>query len=905
MTKLAGFGLALAAFAAIGVVAWKQDGRTAHQKLEPTGGHIAAAYRAQQRVSEDGLIPVGALGRAVKQRKALEEATRIAGGGIAPASWTWLGPGNVGGRIRAILIDPRNPNVMYIGSVTGGIWKTTNGGTSWFPLDDFLPAISVCSMAFDRTNPDVILVGTGEGFFEALPGTSNTAFIRGDGIYRSTDAGKTFQQIAQTDTTDFEFVNRLAQSPTEANVWLAATLSGIWRSTDGGNTWANVRPGHIFDVKFHPTDGSKAIAGGHHLNAPVYSLDGGVTWQDATGAAGDRQELAYAPSDPNYVYAAVNASGATKVWRSIDGGRTYTLRTSGGGLSTLAAYTGMIWVDPVNRDRILVGGQGMARSTDGGVNLSNAFTNVHADHHIIVNHPLLDGTSNRTIFFGNDGGIYRSTDYNGTSSTELNNNLGITQFYGAVMNPISGVVLAGAQDNYTQRYSGNTEGWTVCFGGDGGFTATDHTDANYFYGQPYRALIFRSTNGGVSADYIYNGISDANSSTLVNFEPYILLDPNNPNRMLVGCRRLWRSNNVKAATPTWASIKAGLTFGPEERPDRIPTDHYNDNDPRNISTMAIAVGNSDIIWVGHNNGQIWKTTNGTATSPNWVRVDNGVLPGRWVSRIVIERGNPNNVTVAFLGYEPNNVWRTTDGGSTWTEITGTPPFKLPSAPCAALAQSPQNPNWLYVGTDVGLFSSSDLGQTWSAVTTGPGVVACDEITWRNDTTMILATHGRGVWMANVSQSEEPVSPASYLVRKGVRQAGNLHELIWSDDRRLDVQARAPFLVSDPSVQVEVSAQAPISSCSQLQFLVEGSTSATNTLARIELFDYQASAWVALDERAATQTDSVTSVLVTSNPSRFIESGPRTMKARVSIFDRGAPFLAWQGRTDQMLWRLTP
>jgi photosystem II stability/assembly factor-like uncharacterized protein len=710
----------------------------------------AARFRYEQRLSEDGTVPHGALLRAWRQREAMI-ALQALGGDVHPTglSWTWLGPGNVGGRLRAIVIHPTEPNVMWIGSASGGIWKTTNGGASWFPLDDFLPSLAIGCMILDPREPDVLYAGTGEGFFETLEGTSNTATVRGAGIFKTTDGGQSWEQLPATDTPDWYFVNRLAMHPADSNILLAATGTGIYHSTDAGQSWTRVASGVIYDLQFHPTDGSRAVAG-RRSATPLYTTDGGLTWQAASGASGLRSELRYARSNPEIVYAGVANNSRVLIYRSTDGGRTYVRRTSDSGFSTYAAYNTVIWVDPTNPDTLVMGGVYLYRSTDGGVTYSQQFSSVHPDHHIIVEHPAFDGSSNRTVFFGHDGGISRTTNVYGSSASALNNNLGVTQFYGAAINDATGVVIGGTQDNGTLRFGGDPQNWSMVIGGDGGFAAADPTDPNVFYGETQFLAIRRSTNGGLSFTSIYSGIGDSGGRN-TNFIPYFVLDVNEPNRMLAAARRLWRSNNVKAPTPTWTAIKPSIEPGPGPQGDPEGA-HFSENSPYNISTISVADGNSDLIWVGYNNGEVWKTENGTADSPTWVKLDGagGSLPDRWISRIVIDPRSHERVYVAIMGWHDNNVWRTTDGGLSWTDVSGSGLTGIPSTPVSALAQHPRRAATLYAGTDIGLFVSHDDGQTWSANTEGPAAVPVEELIWRNDNTLMAVTHGRGVYLADAS-----------------------------------------------------------------------------------------------------------------------------------------------------------
>ncbi len=731
---------------------------------------------------ENGKIPPNALINAVQQKQQMQfnaqawpgragagPSSRVQSltAGIDSGSWTWLGPGNIGGRIRSILIHPSNVNVMWIGGVDGGVWKTLNGGTSWFPLNDFMANLAVVSLVMDPTDPNTIYAGTGEG-------ASNADAVRGAGIFKTTDGGSTWTQLASTANSSFYYVNRLSICPTNHLILLAATGTGIWRSTDGGSTWSQrYSAAATLDIAFNPVDGGKCIASGSTYGIAgmaLYSTDGGLTWTAGTGVStAGRIEVAYAASSSNIVYASAN-NNSGEVYASADGGQTYTLKSTGYNyLSGQGWYDNCIWVDPTNPNIVVVGGTDLYRSTDGGstfTDIGGYSGGVHPDQHAIVSTPGFNGTTVKTVFIGNDGGFFRAADIYAVSPvsgwTTLNNNLGITQFYGAAGNNSSGTIVGGTQDNGTLRDAsgGGTGGWTSMFGGDGGYCAADQSDPNYFYGEYVYLQIHRSSNAGLSSSYITTGLGDAgvpdpdgvlqtvyppDSKTLptagdpdgsgpagdpdvsANFIAPFILDPNNYNTMLAGGNNLWRSTDVKDATPAWSNIKIG-------------SGSY-------ISAIAVAQGNSDIIWVGHNNGDVYATANGTAANPTWTRMDLGTpnLPNRVCTRLTIDPSNYNKVYATFGGFNADNVYRTTDGGTTWANIaTG-----LPSAPVRSLVIAPFNSNFLYVGTDVGVFASANGGTSWSPGNEGAANVAVDELIWMNSY-LVAATHGRGLFKILVS-----------------------------------------------------------------------------------------------------------------------------------------------------------
>ena len=722
----------------------------------------AVEFRKLQLRDENGNIPADGLVRASEQVQAMLTAQAKSldsnAAGIGSGAWTWLGPGNVGGRVRAILIHPANPNILWAGSVSGGIWKSTDGGASWQILTDFLGNMAVSTLALDPTDPNVLYAGTGEGFY-------NGDGLRGAGVFKSTDGGATWAQLSATNNSNWYYVNRLAVS-SDGTTLLAATGSGIWRSTDRGASWTRTfSGGDVLDVNFNPSDNTKAIASGFS-GSTLYSTNNGQTWSNASGwgalAWDGRVEVAYAPSSPSIVYASVNRNYG-EVWKSADGGQTYTLVNTGSNyLGSQGWYDNIIWVDPTNPNLLVVGGIDLWRSSNGGSTLGkisqwySAPNSAHADHHMVIEDPGYDGVSNKRVYFGNDGGVYRVNDVTQVMQlagwVELNNNLGITQFYGAAGNPSTGEIIGGTQDNGTLFYkpASGSEGWTAPFGGDGGFSAADPSNPNYFYGEYVFLNIHRSSNRGISSDYIigqyWNGsswawknapyrIDDAMNSS-ANFIAPFILDPNNPNRLLAGGLSLWRTNDVKTANtvstgPSWAAIKGPI--------GAATYDNY-------ISAIAVAKGNSDVIWVGHNNGSIYKTVNGTSASPTWTQVDANSpgLPNRYATRIAIDANDSNKVYVTFGGFSADNVWRTTNGGSTWTDVTGSGLTGLPSLPVRSLVIHPYNSNWLYVGTELGIFASEDGGANWAVPHEGPTNTSVDELFWMNSE-LVAATHGRGLF----------------------------------------------------------------------------------------------------------------------------------------------------------------
>jgi len=728
----------------------------------PLAGGAAEQLRREWQ-DEHGVIADRAVSRAHAQARATVEANVA---GISKDSWTWLGPGNIGGRVTALHIS--QGGTMLAASAGGGLWKSTNGGQTWQPVDDFLSVLATTALASDPSNPSVLYAGTGEGF-------GNAGAIRGSGIFKSIDGGNTWTLLPSTNTADFLTVNSLTISANAAAILAGTTGSpgGIWRSADGGGTWTKTVEGaDVGAVEFHPSDPSKAISGTRTGQA-LYSNDGGVTWTASASISSDnRVQVAYARVNPSIVYATVDEGGG-QLWRSVDGGVTYVkVNEEARFLGDQGWLHNAIWVDPTNASTLVLGGLDLWRSTDGGATLTKISQwqkspeSAHGDQKVVVSGPGFNGSSDKTVYVGNDGGIYRTQDIYAVEPLggweALNNNLGITQFYGIAGNPVTGVLVGGTQDNGTIRYSGDAQKWTPVFGGDGGYVAADPTDSNYFYGEYVYLTVHRSEDGGNwKADDIYgqyyswngesweklsraNPITEAKGGT-ANFIAPFVLDPNNPNRLLAGARSLWISDNAR---------KSNKEGGPDWRAIKPPAGSASSN---NITAIAVAQGRSDEIWTGHGNGEIYRTTTGLAATPEWTRVGAGTLPARSVLSVTVDPRDSQTAYATFGGFNESNVWKTTNSGAAWTSIsTG-----LPSAPARSLAVHPRNSNWIYLGTEVGIFASEDGGNTWRVPHDGPANVAVRQLIFVNDD-LVAATFGRGVYKATISNASAKASDCHVL-----------------------------------------------------------------------------------------------------------------------------------------------
>lgn len=517
------------------------------------------------------------------------------------ANWTPLGPGNIGGRTRALLIHPADSNVLYAAGVGGGVWKTVNSGASWTPLGDLLPNIAVSSLAMDPKNPSVIYAGTGEGFF-------NFDAIRGAGIFKTTDGGATWTRLSATTTPDFHYINDIVVSPTDGLRLYAATRSGAWRSVDGGASWVRTLDpavtGGCLDLVVRsdqPTDYLFASCGTFSQTKIYRNTDasGAGAWTQVLSDPGmGRTSLALAPSNQNIIYAASaspvtsnqpglhaifrsTASGDLNTWtaqvRQSDATRlnttlfswTYDAFFSNCGLGpdrffNTGWYANSIAVDPTDANRVWVGGVDLFRSDDGGANwglasYSHTDTSVpqyaHRHHHAIVFHPRYDGAGKKTMFVAGDGGIYKTSDALATTAsgttapcnpsnsavrwTSLNHDYAVTQLYHGSPHPDGTRYLAGASGHgFLQGSDGDgINGWRRMISDDGGVVVTDPANPNVIYAATSGSFIRKSVDGGQTFAQANHGISD---SGFVYIAP-LVVDPSDGARLWTGGRALWLS----------------------------------------------------------------------------------------------------------------------------------------------------------------------------------------------------------------------------------------------------------------------------------------------------------------------------------------------------------------------------
>jgi hypothetical protein len=712
-------------------------------------------YFYLQRRLPDGRINLKAHAQALAHAR-LKRAQLIATTGLdAAGTWQLRGPINVGGRVTDLVADPANASKFYVASASGGVWKTTDGGTTFTSIFDGQGTLSIGALALDPRDSNILYVGTGE----ANPGGGSTT-QPGDGVWKTTDGGATWQHLGLDNT--FEIGRIVVDPKNPSNVFVAAMGAlffhnvdrGVYRSQDGGSTWTKVLfvsdGAGAIDLAIDPVTPSRVFAATWERQrtpeARIYggpgsglwrSTDGGTTWTalagglPASSTGPSRIGVVVAPSSPSTVYTIFSKADFSLdgVFRSTDSGTTWTRQSVTNLASIIGAqcyWSGRMFVHPTNPSDLWVDGVGLAHSTNGGASFTS-ISGLHADQHAQWFSPA----NPAVILKGNDGGVYRSTN-SGSTWTHFAN-LPISQFYTVEAHPAEPAkIYGGLQDNGVQRTTtGQTNDWSSIVGGDGLEVHVDPLSTQVIYAESQFGALRRSTNGGTSFSSATSGLTGR-----LGWKTPIAIDPastgtGTTSTLYLGSDLLFRSTNSAAS---WTAISADLTNGNQG----VGTIVFG-----TITTVAVAPSNKNTIYIGTDDGNVWVTQNAGAS---YTKITAG-LPTLWVTRVAVDPGNDAIAYATFSGFRVDqplpHVFRTTDHGATWSEISG----DLPDAPVNAIVVDPRQSSTLYVGSDVGAFVSNDLGASWAPLGTGlPDAPVSDlKLLPGPPATLYAATYGRSIY----------------------------------------------------------------------------------------------------------------------------------------------------------------
>ena len=669
----------------------------------------------------------------------------------------------VTGRVSAVAPNPTTPTTLYIGTAKGGVWKTTDGGATWSPMSDNEVSLSIGALTLDPTHPLVVYAGTGEGnmyYLQSFIDEVQDSYY-GAGILKSIDGGAHWTRLGETEFTGAAFFRISIHPSAPTTVW-AATSAGVFRSIDGGINWVKMTNGTpavspmtlsgATDVAIKPDDNNVVFAGfwgsGLYMttnaNAPI------PTWTQVAGglpAVSNRVSIGISPSSPLRMYVAMSGH----VYASTDGGTSWTTIPVTLTGCSFEDYSGNVAVDPATPDTVYVSGYpAMFKLTrdpmTGTWSGTNTAATIHPDNHSFA----FDPTSHLTIYSGCDGGIFKSTDGGATWTDSINRGFCITQFEFVDQHPTSdAVAFSGTQDNGTEQFR-NSPVFNHADDGDGGFVAVDQTDPRNIIHEYFDVSPVRSTQGGKFATWadISGGLS-GNSL----FYPPLALDGTNSNNVAFGATKVFIDNaQGTGGWPTSVSLPGATGL-----------------------VSAINFLNSGLIYIGTIRGEIYKLAFSAGT---WTAtaIHASPLPNRFVWDLATVPGDPNTLIVAVSGFGTGHAWRGVvpggGGAAVWTDISGTGMTGLPDIPANAIVIDPLAPSTFYVGTDIGVFRTTDGGMTWSDFGHGLPNSAVFDLKLQPTTRFLRAvTHGRGMWERNIdatSASDVDLFVRDHLMHTGRR-----------------------------------------------------------------------------------------------------------------------------------------
>jgi photosystem II stability/assembly factor-like uncharacterized protein len=631
---------------------------------------------------------------------------------LGPVDWNATTSWNPGvGRITGIAVDPNNSDHVIIGANTGGVWKTTDGGQTWTPLNDFFSNLTVYAVTMDPANSNVYYFGSSSGI-----------------IFKSTDAGATWNQIADMSNS---LINKIVIHPTNSNLMFACSQNaGIFRSTDGGANWSNTGiDSNAYDVEFKPGNPDVVYASGLGFHK---SVDGGQNFTTISGFDNGAKMIGVSPDDADIVYVLEADSGKFGgFYTSSDSGDSFTelnhgtnnyfgYSTTGNDNSGQAPRDMDIVVNPTNVNEVHIAGVLTWRSLNGGVSFTctadwipNAAASANIGYcHADVDILLFDGT---TLYAGTDGGIYKAEDTANLTANyyeDLTAGIGIRQWYKIGLSQTPQVVVTGgSQDNGSSFYTA-AGGWKDWIGADGmeGFVDKDNT--NIMYGMIQFGSMYRTEDGASSLINI-NEPGSGSGEWVTPFEQ----DPQQNNTIYVAYNTVYKSVNKGS---NWTAISQN--FG------------------SNLDNLKIAPSNNQVLYAS-NATVLYRTTDGGATA--WTQMTS---PGGTINSIAVHPTNADKIAVATGS--GNRVMVSEDGGVSWINYKK----NLPGFSSLAVVWQDNAANGLYVGMDYGIFYIDDTFTDWQPFNTNlPNVIINElEINYA-DGKLYAATYGRGLWASPVAE----------------------------------------------------------------------------------------------------------------------------------------------------------
>jgi photosystem II stability/assembly factor-like uncharacterized protein len=692
-----------------------------------------------------------------------------------------IGPAFMSGRVSDIVIHPENENLWYVTIGSGGIWKTTNAGTTWTSIFDGQPSYSIGCITLDPQNPNVIWVGTGENV-----GGRHIAY--GDGVYRSDDGGHSWKNMGLKTS---EHISKIVVHPTNSNVvwvasqgplWSKGGERGVFKTTDGGKTWKRTlgdeewvgatdllidprNPNVLYAATWQRHRTVAGYMGGGPGTAIYRSYDGGETWEKLNNGLPSSNMgkigLAISPQQPDVIYAAIELDRRKGgVYRSEDRGASWKKMSDAVAGGTGPHYYQELYACPHNFDRIYLADNYMQVSDDGGKTFYRMNeNNKHVDNHAVA----FKKHDPNYILVGCDGGLYESFDR--TKTWKFIDNLPVTQFYKLALDddmPFYNV-FGGTQDNNTQGGPSRTENvngiqnsdWFVVLGGDGHQPATEPGNPNIVYAQWQQGNLTRHDRTTGENVYIQPQPDLGERTERYNWDAPILVSPHNPAHLYFASQRVWKSTD---RGDSWTAISGDLTknmerittpfFGTTQGWDN-PWDIYAMSNYSTITSLAESPLLAGLIYAGTDDGLIQVTEDGGA---NWRKVDFSRIPGlpatAFVNDIKADLYDINTVYAVFDNHKFGDfkpyIYKSIDRGRTWTSISSNLPEKTL---LWRVVQDHESRTLMFLGTEFGVYITIDGGKAWTKMTGGlPNISVRDLAIQKRENDLVLATFGRGFYI---------------------------------------------------------------------------------------------------------------------------------------------------------------
>lgn len=683
-----------------------------------------------------------------------------------------IGPAVMSGRIASMdVVTEGGRLTIYVGSASGGVWKSVNGGTTFKPVFD-KHTQSIGAVTIDPSNPKTVWVGTGESWVRNSVST-------GTGIYKTTDGGDNWERMGLADS---ERISRILVDPKSSStayacatghLWDANPERGLFKTTDGGKTWQKVlfvdentgcamaamdpqEPKILYAAMWQFRRKPYTFTSGGPGSGLFKSTDGGATWKKLSkglpeGELG-RAGVAVAPSRPSVVYAVVEAKNSA-LFRSEDFGETWAEMNSGANIVGRPFYFAHLFADPKDYNRVYKPGTGLVVSDDGGKTFSGIAGSVHSDFHAMWINPA----NPEQLFVGTDGGLYASEDRG--NNWRFIANLPLSQFYHVSYDmdqPYN--VYGGLQDNSSwygpsRATSGiQNRHWKSVYGGDGFWVFEDPTDPDYVYAEYQGGNLARINRTTLETKDIKPFPGAGEKKFRFNWNSPLHISPNRKGTIYFGAQFLFRSTDYG---DSWERISPDLTTNDpnkqkQEESGGLTVDNSDAEAHTTIYSVSESPKNGEVVWVGTDDGNLQVTRNGGKSWTNVVSNVPGLPPHTWVSTVEASRFEEATAYATFDGHANGDmktyVYKTADFGKTWQalaspDITGY---------AHVVKEDTVNKDLLFVGTETGLFISVDGGKEWAQFTGGnfPKVAVRDIAIHPRESDLILATHGRGIWIVD-------------------------------------------------------------------------------------------------------------------------------------------------------------